>query len=64
MPDGTIATWYKLPGESAARDELLLDIEIDKVVLEVVAPVDGVLQDIKKGEGDTIVSTELLAIFE
>jgi len=64
VPDGTIATWYKLPGESAARDELLVDIETDKVVLEVVAPADGVLQDIKKGEGDTIVSNELLAIFE
>jgi len=63
VPDGTIATWYKKPGESAARDELLVDIETDKVVLEVVAPADGVLQDIMKGEGDTIVSNEVLAIF-
>ena len=63
VPDGTIATWYKQPGESASRDELLVDIETDKVVLEVVAPTDGVLQDIKKGEGDTIVSNELLAVF-
>jgi 2-oxoglutarate dehydrogenase E2 component (dihydrolipoamide succinyltransferase) len=63
VPDGTIATWYKKPGESAARDELLVDIETDKVVLEVVAPADGVLQDIKKGEGDTIVSNEVLAVF-
>jgi len=63
VPDGTIATWYKKPGESASRDELLVDIETDKVVLEVVAPTDGVLQDIKKGEGDTIVSNELLAVF-
>jgi 2-oxoglutarate dehydrogenase E2 component (dihydrolipoamide succinyltransferase) len=64
VPDGTIATWYKKPGESVARDELLVDIETDKVVLEVVAPADGVLQDIKKGEGDTIVSNEILAVFE
>jgi 2-oxoglutarate dehydrogenase E2 component (dihydrolipoamide succinyltransferase) len=64
VPDGTIATWYKKAGESVSRDELLVDIETDKVVLEVVAPADGVLQDIKKGEGDTIVSNELLAIFE
>jgi len=63
VPDGTIATWYKKPGESAARDELLVDIETDKVVLEVVAPADGVLQDIRKGEGDTIVSNEVLAVF-
>jgi 2-oxoglutarate dehydrogenase E2 component (dihydrolipoamide succinyltransferase) len=64
VPDGTIATWYKKPGESAARDELLVDIETDKVVLEVVAPADGVLKEIKKGEGDTIVSNEVLAVFE
>jgi len=63
VPDGTIATWYKKPGESAARDELLVDIETDKVVLEVVAPADGVLQDIMKGEGDTIISNEVLATF-
>jgi len=63
VPDGTIATWYKKPGESAARDELLVDIETDKVVLEVVAPADGVMQDIMKGEGDTIISNEVLAIF-
>jgi 2-oxoglutarate dehydrogenase E2 component (dihydrolipoamide succinyltransferase) len=63
VPDGTIATWYKKPGESVARDELLVDIETDKVVLEVVAPADGVLQEIKKGEGDTIVSNEVLAVF-
>jgi 2-oxoglutarate dehydrogenase E2 component (dihydrolipoamide succinyltransferase) len=64
VPDGTIATWYKKPGESVARDELLVDIETDKVVLEVVAPADGVLQDIKKAEGDTIVSNEILAVFK
>ena len=48
VPDGTIATWYKKPGESVARDELLVDIETDKVVLVVVAPGDGVLKDIQK----------------
>jgi 2-oxoglutarate dehydrogenase E2 component (dihydrolipoamide succinyltransferase) len=63
VPDGTIATWYKKPGESVSRDELLVDIETDKVVLEVVAPADGVMKEIRKGEGDTIVSNEILAIF-
>lgn len=64
VPDGTIATWYKQEGESVSRDELLVDIETDKVLLEVVAPENGVLQKIQKGEGDTIVSNELLALFE
>lgn len=64
VPDGTIATWYKQEGESVARDELLVDIETDKVLLEVVAPDNGVLQKINKAEGDTIVSNELLALFE
>lgn len=64
VPDGTIATWYKQEGETVARDELLVDIETDKVLLEVVAPDNGVLQSINKSEGDTIVSNELLALFE
>lgn len=64
VPDGTIATWYKQEGEAVARDELLVDIETDKVLLEVVAPDNGVLQSINKAEGDTIVSNELLALFE
>jgi 2-oxoglutarate dehydrogenase E2 component (dihydrolipoamide succinyltransferase) len=41
VADGTIATWHKQPGEACARDELIVDIETDKVVLEVVAPADG-----------------------
>tara|TARA_R110000824_G_scaffold288508_2_gene476589 strand:+ start:165870 stop:167108 length:1239 start_codon:yes stop_codon:yes gene_type:complete len=64
VPDGTIATWYKKEGESVSRDELLVDIETDKVLLEVVAPDNGVLVSIKKAEGDTILSNELLAVFE
>lgn len=64
VPDGTIATWYKEEGESVSRDELLVDIETDKVVLEVIAPADGILKSIHKLAGDTIVSNELLAVFE
>ena len=56
VADGTVATWHKQPGEACATDELIVDIETDKVVLEVVAPVDGVLKDIAKGEGDTVLS--------
>lgn len=64
VPDGRIATWYKKEGQAVARDELIVDIETDKVLLEVVAPADGVLQKIVKGEGDVITSNELLALIE
>ena len=43
VADGTVATWHKKPGEAVKRDELIVDIETDKVVLEVLAPGDGVL---------------------
>ncbi len=61
VPDGTIATWHKKAGDVVKRDELLVDIETDKVVIEVVSPADGVLQQILKKTGDTIVSNELIA---
>src|SRR5687767_5718286 len=64
VPDGTIATWYKKEGQRVTRDELLVDIETDKVLLEVVAPADGVLKSIKKAEGAKILSNELLAVIE
>jgi len=64
VADGTIATWHKQPGEAVKRDELLVDIETDKVVLEVVAQADGVIKEILKAEGDTILSAEVVAIFE
>lgn len=61
VADGTVATWHKQAGESVFRDELIVDIETDKVVMEVVAPADGVLSEIVKGEGETILSGELIA---
>lgn len=64
VADGTVATWHKKPGEAVARDELIVDIETDKVVLEVVAPADGVIGKVLKNEGDTVLSQETLAIFE
>ena len=64
VADGSIATWHKQPGEAVKRDELLVDIETDKVVLEVVAPEDGVLVSCLKGEGDTVLSLEVIATFE
>lgn len=61
VQDGTVATWHKQPGEAVSRDELIVEIETDKVVLEVVAPADGVLSDVVKQEGDTVLSNEVLA---
>ena len=46
VADGTIATWHKKPGEAVSRDELIVDIETDKVVLEVVAPADGSIAEV------------------
>ena len=60
VADGTVATWHKQPGEAVKRDELIVDIETDKVVLEVLATADGVLGAIVKGEGDTVLSDEVL----
>ncbi len=64
VADGTIATWHKQPGEAVARDEILVDIETDKVVLEVLAQADGVIKEIIKGEDETVLSDEIIAIFE
>ncbi|BCG24055.1 MULTISPECIES: 2-oxoglutarate dehydrogenase complex dihydrolipoyllysine-residue succinyltransferase [Pseudomonas] len=60
VADGTVATWHKKPGEAVKRDELIVDIETDKVVMEVLAEADGVLAEIVKNEGDTVLSGELL----
>ena len=64
VADGTVATWHKQPGEACSRDELIVDIETDKVVMEVVAPADGTVAKIIKGEGDTVLSDEVIATFE
>ncbi|MBB2496117.1 2-oxoglutarate dehydrogenase complex dihydrolipoyllysine-residue succinyltransferase [Aquipseudomonas ullengensis] len=60
VADGTVATWHKKPGDAVKRDDLIVDIETDKVVLEVLAEADGVLAEIVKNEGDTVLSGELL----
>jgi 2-oxoglutarate dehydrogenase E2 component (dihydrolipoamide succinyltransferase) len=61
VQDGTIAAWHKAAGEAVSRDELMVEIETDKVVLEVVAPADGVMGDIVKAEGDIVLSGEVIA---
>ncbi len=64
ITEGTVAAWHVLPGESIARDELLVDIETDKVVIEVFAPANGHLTKVIKEEGDTVESEEIIAQFE
>lgn len=64
VADGTVATWHKQVGESVQRDELLVDIETDKIVLEIVATEDGVLKEIVKDAGETVESGEVLGTLE
>ena len=64
VPDGTILTWYKNVGDTVKMDELLADIETDKVVIEVASPIDGTLTEILKDSGDIIVSNEAIARVE
>jgi 2-oxoglutarate dehydrogenase E2 component (dihydrolipoamide succinyltransferase) len=61
VAEGTLASWKKKVGEAVARDEIVIDIETDKVVLEVPAPDAGVLVEIVKGDGETVTSGELIA---
>ncbi|MCY9851740.1 2-oxoglutarate dehydrogenase complex dihydrolipoyllysine-residue succinyltransferase [Vibrio mediterranei] len=61
VADATVATWHKKPGEAVARDEVIVDIETDKVVLEVPAPDAGVLEEIIEEEGATVLSKQLIA---
>ena len=63
ITEGTVIEWHKQPGEQVSRDELIVDIETDKVVLEIVAPDDGVVESIIKQEGDIILSAEVIGTF-
>ena len=64
IADGEVADWHANVGESVRRDEPLVDIETDKVVLEVVAPEDGILVAVRKKTGDTVSAEEILGEFE
>jgi 2-oxoglutarate dehydrogenase E2 component (dihydrolipoamide succinyltransferase) len=61
VSEGTLGAWKKQVGEAVARDEIVIDIETDKVVLEVPASDAGVLAEVLKGEGDSVVSGEIIA---
>jgi len=64
VADATILSWHKSPGDPVRRDENLVDLETDKVVLEVPAPVDGVLGQVTANEGDTVQAGDLLVVIE
>ncbi len=64
VSDATIAKWHKKAGDAVTRDENLVDLETDKVVLEVPAPASGILKAIEQGEGETVVEGQLLGILE
>jgi len=64
VADATLVAWHKQPGEAVGRDENLADLETDKVVLEVPAPVAGVLRELKVAAGATVTSGTLLAVIE
>ncbi|HBX3515199.1 2-oxoglutarate dehydrogenase complex dihydrolipoyllysine-residue succinyltransferase [Klebsiella pneumoniae] len=60
VADATVATWHKKPGDAVVRDEVLVEIETDKVVLEVPASADGILDAVLEGEGATVLSRQIL----
>jgi len=64
VADATLVSWRKKPGDAVARDENLVDLETDKVVLEVPAPVAGILKEIKLSDGTTVTSGQVLAVIE
>jgi 2-oxoglutarate dehydrogenase E2 component (dihydrolipoamide succinyltransferase) len=64
VADATLVAWHKKPGDAVSRDENLVDLETDKVVLEVPAPAAGVLKEIKLGDGTTVTSGQILAVIE
>ncbi len=63
ITEGTVAQWHKAVGEAVRRDDLLADIETDKVVIEVLAPDHGTLTEIVRGEGEVVASEEIIARF-
>ena len=64
VADATIATWHVKAGDAVKRDQNLVDIETDKVVLEVVAPEDGVIGEILNEEGATVLGEQVIANLE
>src|SRR5688572_33241751 len=64
VADATLVTWHKQAGQTVSRDENLADLETDKVVLEVPAPVNGVLKELRIVAGTSVTSGQVLAVLE
>lgn len=64
IADATVSTWHKKVGEAVSRDENLVDLETDKVMLEVPSPIDGILKEIKASSGDTVQASQVIAVIE
>ena len=64
VADATLVAWHKKPGDAVQRDENLVDLETDKVVLEVPAPTAGIVKELKVDNGATVTSGQVLAILE
>ncbi len=64
ISEATLVSWHKKIGEAVKRDENLIDIETDKVVMELPAPADGVLVSIARGDGSTVVAAEVIAVID
>lgn len=64
ISDATISEWHKKAGDSVSRDENIMDLETDKVMLEVPSPVDGILKEIRKKKGDVVHANEVVAIID
>ena len=62
VSEATLLSWHKKEGEAVKRDENLVDVETDKVVLELPAPADGVIVKITKADGSTVVAQEIIEI--
>jgi len=64
VAEATLLTWHKQPGAAVSRDENLIDVETDKVVLELPAPASGALVEILKADGSTVAGQEVIAIID
>src|SRR6476620_5054341 len=64
VAEATLVSWHERPGQAVKRDENLIDVETDKVVLELPAPSDGVLVEIKRPDGSTVTSNDIIAVID
>ena len=64
ITEATLVNWHKKAGDAVKRDENLVDIETDKVVLELPAPDSGVLTEIRRGDGSTVTAQEVIAVID